>query len=287
MTTTDSPAAQPQEGEPNVTMPISELLERHPRPWTHHCLLIKDANGKQVIHTGGSYNDRGRINDGRYLSGLNALLVELVNTRADLPRATAVDDAWLTEIESACNALLLDVYDLSIANAPISPEYARQTVDCIGHRVGQVRESVAAIRAPCATADDQALKKLAARVIDAVLQSPVVVETRCFSQPQEVDRLETQVVALLAAAPRATGEIEACLAELREMFPGKVILVRREDSFYPPDCRDAAETNSMVTIKIGYLESEPKFRSFRSLADCMTQVRAARKGKERIREQNS
>jgi hypothetical protein len=140
---------------------------------------------------------------------------------------------------------------------------------------------------PRATADDQALKKLAARVIDAVLQSPVVVETRCFSQPQEVDRLETQVVALLAAAPRATGEIEACLAELREMFPGKVILVRREDSFYPPDCRDAAETNSMVTIKIGYLESEPKFRSFRSLADCMTQVRAARKGKERIREQNS
>jgi hypothetical protein len=76
-------------------------------------------------------------------------------------------------------------------------------------------------------------------------------------------------------APSVTGEIEACLAELREMFPGKVILVRREDSFYPPDCRDAAETNSMVTIKIGYLRSEPKFRSFRSLADCMAQVRAA------------
>jgi hypothetical protein len=83
----------------------------------------------------------------------------------------------------------------------------------------------------------------------------------------EIERLE--------AAPRATGEIEACLAELREMFPGKVIMVRREDSFYPPDCRDAAETNSMVTIKIGYLESEPKFRSFRSFTDCMAQVRAA------------
>jgi hypothetical protein len=77
--------------------------------------------------------------------------------------------------------------------------------------------------------------------------------------------------------PRATGEttVEAALDELREMFPGKVIMVRREDGFYPPDCRDAAETNSMVTIKIGYLESEPKFRSFRSLADCMAQVRAA------------
>jgi hypothetical protein len=78
-------------------------------------------------------------------------------------------------------------------------------------------------------------------------------------------------------APSVTGEttVEAALVELREMFPGKVILVRREDSFYPPDCRDAAETNSMVTIKIGYLRSEPKFRSFRSLADCMAQVRAA------------
>jgi hypothetical protein len=75
--------------------------------------------------------------------------------------------------------------------------------------------------------------------------------------------------------PRATGEttVETALAELREMFPGKVIMVRREDSFYPPDGRDAAETNSMVTIKIGYLESEPKFRSFRSLEDCMAQVR--------------
>lgn len=50
------------------------------------------------------------------------------------------------EIESACNAALLDVYDLSIANAPLSPEYARQTADCIGHRVGQIREAVAALK---------------------------------------------------------------------------------------------------------------------------------------------
>lgn len=55
-------------------------------------------------------------------------------------------ETWLTEIESACNAALLDVYDLSIANAPMTPEYARQTADCIGHRVGQIREAVAAIR---------------------------------------------------------------------------------------------------------------------------------------------
>ena len=70
-----------------------------------------------------------------------------------------------------------------------------------------------------------------------------------------------------------TESVDAALVELREMFPGKAIMVRREDSFYPSDCRDSAETNSMVAIKIGYLTSEPKFRSFRSLADCMAQVR--------------
>lgn len=59
----------------------------------------------------------------------------------------ATDNKWLDEIESTCNSALLDVYDLSIANAPISPEYARQTADCIGHRVGQIREAIAAIRA--------------------------------------------------------------------------------------------------------------------------------------------
>lgn len=57
-----------------------------------------------------------------------------------------MDDKWLDEIESACNSALLDVYDLSIANAPLSPEYARQTADRIGHRVGQIREAVAALK---------------------------------------------------------------------------------------------------------------------------------------------
>jgi hypothetical protein len=70
---------------------------------------------------------------------------------ADLPRATA--DVWLDEIEAACNALLLDVYDLSVANAPISAEYARQTVDCVAHRVGRIRESIGALTAPRATGE--------------------------------------------------------------------------------------------------------------------------------------
>lgn len=100
------PAAQPQEA--NVTMAIDELLELHPLPWTHHLLLIKDANGRQVIHTGGSYNDRGRIYEGRYLSGLNALLVQLVNARADLPRATADSQAIIETIQDVQNFNDLD-----------------------------------------------------------------------------------------------------------------------------------------------------------------------------------
>lgn len=63
-------------------------------------------------------------------------------------RAGAVPaNEWLNEIEAACNAALLDVYELSIANAPVDVPYARGTADCIGHRVGQIREAVAAIRA--------------------------------------------------------------------------------------------------------------------------------------------
>ena len=55
-------------------------------------------------------------------------------------------ETWLAEIEAACNSALLDIYDLSIANASISPEFARQTADCIGNRVEQIRESMAIIR---------------------------------------------------------------------------------------------------------------------------------------------
>jgi hypothetical protein len=59
----------------------------------------------------------------------------------------------------------------------------------------------------CATADDKGLKKLAVRIIDTVLQSPCVVETRCFSQLEEVDRLETQVTELLSTSRATEGEL--------------------------------------------------------------------------------
>jgi hypothetical protein len=129
---------------------------------------------------------------------------------------------------------------------------------------------------PRATADDNDALSHAERVeiTQAIAESEIA---GCTLENQDIDDLVGLFEAWLERrAPRASGEttVEAALAELREMFPGKVILVRREDSFYPPDCRDAAETNSMVTIKIGYLMSEPKFRSSRSLADCMAQVRA-------------
>jgi hypothetical protein len=131
---------------------------------------------------------------------------------ADLPRATAEDDAWLTEIESACNALLLDVYDLSIANAPISPEYARQTVDCIGHRVGQIRESVAAIRAPRATADTEKAAQLA---------DDFARRLRSINNHATAAGVEVLAKEIRELTPRATGEttVEAALFELLKMFP--------------------------------------------------------------------
>jgi len=62
--------------------------------------------------------------------------------------------AGMAKIESACNALLLDIYDLSTANAPISPEYARQTADCVGQRVGQIRQVVDAIKSRATSAKE-------------------------------------------------------------------------------------------------------------------------------------
>lgn len=66
--------------------------------------------------------------------------------------------------------------------------------------------------------------------------------------------------------------VEQALKELRGTFRGKPIFIRRDDDFYPNDCRDGAETFRTVTIKIGYLESEPKFRN-RTLAGAMEAVR--------------
>lgn len=37
-----------------------------------------------------------------------------------------------------------------------------------------------------------------------------------------------------------TTTVEAALAELRETFRGKAITIRRDDTFYPSDCRDGA-----------------------------------------------
>ena len=76
----------------------------------------------------------------------------------------------------------------------------------------------------------------------------------------------------------STLTVESALEELRTLFPGKAIAIRRDDSFYPADCQDPPETNSVTTIKIGYLDSEPKFRSFRSLDEAMQQARQWHEG---------
>jgi hypothetical protein len=86
-----------------LTMTAAEIFERHPLPWSHHLLLIKDANGRQVVHTGGAYNERGRPHQGEYLSGLNALLVDSVNSGS----ASAVNErATLQEIAEAARAFV-------------------------------------------------------------------------------------------------------------------------------------------------------------------------------------
>ena len=75
-----------------LTMSVDELFALHPLPWTHDLLLIKDANGNQVIHTGGLYSERGRLYEGKYLSGLNALLVGLANSCVSKGEEVARDD---------------------------------------------------------------------------------------------------------------------------------------------------------------------------------------------------
>jgi len=47
----------------------------------------------------------------------------------------------------------------------------------------------------------------------------------------------------------SNSEIKSALTELRQMFPGKAITIRRDDSFYPADCQDGPELNSVTTIK--------------------------------------
>ncbi len=52
----------------------------------------------------------------------------------------AMLESDLKSLEAQFNNLLLSVYDLSIANAPISPQDARLTVDVIGKHVGECRK---------------------------------------------------------------------------------------------------------------------------------------------------
>lgn len=92
--------------ESQTTMPADELFALHPLPWTHHLLLIKDANGRQVIHTGGLYSEGGRLHEGSYLSGLNALLVELVNSRVSASLAPTVDERVIEIVAATAQSSL-------------------------------------------------------------------------------------------------------------------------------------------------------------------------------------
>lgn len=47
---------------------------------------------------------------------------------------------------------------------------------------------------------DPGIRKIARRVIDAVINSPCVVEVRMFSQPEAVEKLENEVAALISPA---------------------------------------------------------------------------------------
>lgn len=59
----------------------------------------------------------------------------------------ANQEAELQAIEESLNNLLLNLYDMSIANAPMSATYCRETVDIVGKNVGECRDAIARIRA--------------------------------------------------------------------------------------------------------------------------------------------
>jgi len=63
-------------------MPEEELFTKHPLPWKHQVLMIVDANGREVIHLGGTNNTRGGLLEGHMLCTLAAFIVETANTRA-------------------------------------------------------------------------------------------------------------------------------------------------------------------------------------------------------------
>jgi hypothetical protein len=65
--------------EQRLHLSVAEVIERHPLPWTHQVLMIKDANGRQVVHLGGLHDQFGQLYDGHYLAGLAAILAEAAN----------------------------------------------------------------------------------------------------------------------------------------------------------------------------------------------------------------
>ena len=64
-----------------------------------------------------------------------------------------------------------------------------------------------------------------------------------------------------------TESVDAALAELREMFPGRVVWIRQDADWF-----DEEGPHFESTVKIGFLRTDPKFKA-PTLADCMAQVR--------------
>jgi hypothetical protein len=64
-----------------------------------------------------------------------------------------------------------------------------------------------------------------------------------------------------------TESVDAALAELREMFPGRVVWIRQDAYWF-----DEEGPHIESTVKIGFLRTDPKFKA-QTLADCMAQAR--------------
>lgn len=125
-----------------------------------------------------------------------------------------------------------------------------------------------ATRAATAEARDKEL-------IEAVAQPWICVEGKPCEEavPVHWDEMITALAAM-NSHPATELTVESALRELRELVRDKYINVCQDRSFYPADCKEGSETGTVFTIKIGYLQSEPRFISTKSLSDCMDQVRA-------------
>lgn len=64
-------------------MSEEELFKKHPLPWKHQILMITDANGKTVIHLGGTRSPYGtETMSGSMLCTLAGFIVETANARS-------------------------------------------------------------------------------------------------------------------------------------------------------------------------------------------------------------